>query len=240
MAVQVKRGIALEGFLQAAHRLDAVNAEMPNSIIVLGVTAYQIAAWTEKNAVGVDASKTRRGIPLATIAYLHPEGGFQRPVDLLQSSEIIDAARTRSTDMPARFKRSFRIGLSAPQLSRRMQNGQSITQPLQRPDLGQGTVAVRTPDTHLQRGELIIANALQVEQPLISAEGPPFPPGRFIDCYADRREDFFERTRHALRTAMVHAKGRLDILQANTRLANRCHVGETHQLLRLGERGHRA
>ena len=142
--------------------------------------------------------------------------------------------RTGAGGEALRLQQRLGVGLGAAGVRAGHAGEQAVAQRRERGDVGRGALALGAADRHLERGELVVADALEAGEARVAQL--PAPPAVLVGADLDAGEGVLERAGHPLRGAVVGAELLGDLGERHPLVPGRRHLGEAHQVSGLGER----
>ena len=142
--------------------------------------------------------------------------------------------RTGAGGEALRLQHRLGVGLGAAGVRAGHAGEQPVAQRRERRDVRRGALALGAADRHLERGELVVADALEAGEARVAQL--PAAPAVLVGADLHAGEGVLERADHALRGAVVGAELLGDLGERDPLVPGRRHLGEAHQVSGLGER----
>ena len=165
------------------------------------------------------------------------EGALQRLGDGLEHAGFGAHRRAGAGGEALRLEHRLGVGLGAARVRAGHAGEQPVAQRRERGHVGRGALALGAADRHLERGELVVADALEAGEARVAQL--PAAPAVLVGADLHAGEGVLERAGHALRGAVVGAELLGDLGERDPLVPGRRHLGEAHQVPGLGKR-HRA
>ena len=180
-----------------------------------------------------DAALGRRAVG-AGVGDGEQERALQRLGDGLEDAGLGADHRPGAGGEALGFEHRLGVGLGAAGVRAGHDREQPVAQRRERGDVGRGALALGAADRHLERGELVVADALEAGEAGVAQL--PAAPAVLVGADLDAGEGVLERAGHALRGAVVGVEGLGDLGERDARMPRRRHLGQPHQIPGLGVR----
>ena len=197
------------------------------------VAGDEVAAHAEQHAVRRDAALGDRAVG-AGVGDREEERALQRLGDGLEHAGLGAHRRAGAGGEALRLQQRLGVGLGAAGVRAGHAGEQPVAERRERGDVGRGALALGAADRHLERGELVVADALEAGEARVAQL--PAPAAVLVGADLDGGEGVLQRARHALRGAVVGAELLGDLGERHALVPGRRHLGEPHQVSGLGER----
>ena len=230
MGGDIEAGLADEARPEQPRGADAVDAEMPERRVAVFIAGDEIAAHPEQDAVWRDAPVGRCTVG-AGVGDGEQKRALERLGDRLEDAGFGAHHRSRAGGEALGLEQRLGIGLGTAGVGAGHDREQPVAQRRKRGNVGRGTLALGAADRHLERGELVVADALEAGEAGVAQL--PATPAVLVDADFDAREGVLERPGHALRGAVVGVEGLGDLREGDARMPRRRHLRQPHQIPRL-------
>ena len=226
-----KPGCRDEARAEQTRRADAVDAEVTQAGVAILVAGDEVAAHPEQHAV-------RRHPALGHVGAGVGDGEQERPLqrlgDGLEHAGFGPDRRTGAGGVALRLQHRLGVGLGAARVRAGHAGEQAVAQRRERRHVRRGALALGAADRHLERGELVVADALEAGEARVAQL--PAAPAVLVGADLHAGEGVLERADHALRGAVVGAELLGDLGERDPLVTGRCHLGEAHEASGLGQR----